>query len=150
MLHRKKNESFFLDLVRYDKESHGYPKGTNVSRVFRRVVLINHFKHKRGKNYYLAATVKCKYEIKLADLNFHRYIRESACHFHGMFRDHFFDFPKKLKSQRVRHDDITTGLAALRTSGGVCRWHKTIEADILSEIHGGHKVKGYSLKKNVY
>ena len=27
------NESFFADLVRYDKESHGYPKGTNVSRV---------------------------------------------------------------------------------------------------------------------
>ena len=25
------NESFFSDLVRYDKESHGYPKGTNVS-----------------------------------------------------------------------------------------------------------------------
>ena len=27
------NESFFADLVRYGKESHGYPKGTNVSRV---------------------------------------------------------------------------------------------------------------------
>ena len=27
------NESFFSDLVWYDKESHGYPKGTNVSRV---------------------------------------------------------------------------------------------------------------------
>ena len=40
------NESFFSDLVRYDKESHGYPKGTNVGRVFGRVVLINHFKHK--------------------------------------------------------------------------------------------------------
>ena len=73
------NESFFSDLVRYDKESHGYPKGTNVSRVFGRVVLINHFKHKRGKNYYLAATVKCKYEIKLADLNFRRYIRNLRC-----------------------------------------------------------------------
>ena len=51
------NESFFSDLVRYDKESHGYPKGTNVGRVFGRVVLINHFKHKRDKNYYLAATI---------------------------------------------------------------------------------------------
>ena len=42
------NESFFSDLVRYDKESHGYLKGTNISRVFGRVVLINHFKHKHA------------------------------------------------------------------------------------------------------
>ena len=40
------NESFFADLVRYDKESHGYPKGPNVSHVFGCVVLLNHFKHK--------------------------------------------------------------------------------------------------------
>ena len=37
------NESFFVDLVRYDKESHGYPKGTNLSHVFGRVVLIKPF-----------------------------------------------------------------------------------------------------------
>ena len=43
------NESFFADLIRYDKEGHGYPKGTNVSRVFGCVVLLNHFKHKRDK-----------------------------------------------------------------------------------------------------
>ena len=51
------NESFFSDLVCYDKESHGYPKGMNVSRVFGRVVLINHFKHKCFKNYFLAVTI---------------------------------------------------------------------------------------------
>ena len=144
------NESFFSDLVRYDKESHGYPKGTNISRVFGRVVLINHFKHKRDKNYYLAATIKSKYEVKLAEASQSRLIRETAYHFSGMFRDHFFDFPNQLKSQRVRRDDITTGLAALRTSGGVRRWHKTIEADILPEIRGGNKTKGFTLKKNVY
>ena len=43
------NESFFADLIRYDKESHGYQKGTNVSRVFGCIVLLNHFKHKRDK-----------------------------------------------------------------------------------------------------
>ena len=64
------NESFFSDLVRYDKESHGYPKGTNVARVFGRVVLINHFKHKCDKKYYLTATIKTKYEIKLAENSF--------------------------------------------------------------------------------
>ena len=144
------NESFFADLVRYDKESHGYPKGTNIGRVFGRVVLINHFKHKRDKSYYLATTIKSKYEIKLADINHRRLIRETAYHYSGMFRDHFFDFPNQLKSQKVHRDDITTGLEALRTSGGVRRWHKTIESDILPEIHGGNKVKGFNLEKNIY
>ena len=127
------NESFFSDLVRYDKESHSYPKGTNVSRVFRCVVLINHFKHKQDKNYYLATTIKSKYEIKLAEANQSRLIHETVYHLKGMYRDHFFDFPNQIKSQRVCCDDITTGLAALRTSGGVRCWHKTIEADLLPE-----------------
>ena len=64
------NESFFADLVRYDKESHGYPKGSNVSRVFGRVVLINYFKHKCDKNYVLSAMIKGKYDIKLAEDDF--------------------------------------------------------------------------------
>ena len=144
------NESFFSDLVRYDKESHGYPEGTNVGRVFGRAVLINHFKHKRDKNYFLAATIKSKYEIKLADTNYRRLIRETAYHYSGIFRDHFFDFPNELKSQRVRRDDITTGLAALCRSGGVRCWHKTIKSDLLPEIHGGNKVKGVKLQKNIY
>ena len=144
------NESFFTDLVRYDKESHCYPKGTNIGRVLSRVVLINHFKHKRDKNYYLAATIKSKYEIKLADVNHQRLIRENAYHYNGIFRDHFFDFPNQIKLQRVHRDDITTNLVALRTFGGVRRWHKTIESDILPEICGGNQVKGFNLKKNIY
>ena len=68
------NESFFADLVRYDKESHGYPKGVNVRKVFGRVVLINYFKHKRDRNYFLSATVKSKYEVKLAEHNYRRFI----------------------------------------------------------------------------
>ena len=117
------NESFFSDLVRYDKESHGYPKGTNVSRVFGRVVLINHFKHKCDKNYFLAATIKSKYEIKLTKDSKSRLVLENAYNYKGLYRDHFFDFPNQLKSHRVRRDDITTGLAALQTSGGVRCWH---------------------------
>ena len=101
------NESFFADLVRYDKESHGYPKGTNVSRVFGRVVLINHFKHKRDKNYYLSATIKSKYEIKLAENDEKRYDEENVDQFTGMYRNHLFDYPNHLKSHRVRRDDIT-------------------------------------------
>ena len=116
------NESFFVDLVRYDKESHGYPKGTNVSRVFGRVVLINHFKHKRDKNYYLSATIKSKYEIKLAEKDEKRYDEENVDQFTGMYRNHLFDYPNDLKSHRVRRDDITTRLAALRNTDGVCRW----------------------------
>ena len=144
------NESFFADLVRYDKESHGYPKGTNVARVFGRVVLINHFKHKSDKNYCLAATVKSKYEVKLADINHDRYTAENEVTFDGMFRNHFFDYPDKHKSQRVRRDDISTGLQPLRNSGSVRRWFKIVEEDILSETRGGNKVKGFSIDKNVY
>ena len=64
------NKSFFADLVRCDKESHGYPKGSNVLHVFGCVVLINYFKHKRDKNYVLSATIKGKYDIKLAEDDF--------------------------------------------------------------------------------
>ena len=144
------NESFFSNLVRYDKESHSYPKGMNVSRVFGCVVLINHVKHKWDKKYYLTAMIKNKYEIKLAESSFSRYLRETAFHYKGLYHDHFFDFPNQLKSQQVRRDDMTTGLAALRNTDGVCRWFRTVKADILPEIRGGHKVKGFSFKKNVY
>ena len=113
------NESFSSDLVCYDKESHGYPKGMNVSRVFGRVILINHFKHKCDKNYFLAVTIKSKYEIKLAKDSKNCFVLENAYHYEGLYRDHFFDFPNELKSHIVWCDDITTGLAALQTSGGV-------------------------------
>ena len=144
------NESFFSDLVHYDKESHGYPKGVNVCKVLGHVVLINYFKHKCNKNYFLSSTVKGKYEIKLAENNLHRYIRESSYNHDGMYRDHFFDFPNELNSQRVRRDDITTGLASLRTNPGVQVFFKTNEGTILPEIRGGRQVKGFTLSKNVY
>ena len=144
------NESFFSDLVRLDKESHGYPKGVNVSKVFGRCVLINFFKHKRDRNYFLAPTIKCKYEVKLAESNLRRYRRETAFHHSGLYRDHFFDFPNELKSQRVRRDDITTGLSALRTNPGVRIFFRTNEHNILPEVRGGRQVKGFTLEKNVY
>ena len=144
------NESFFADLVRYDEESHGYPKGTNVSRVFGHVILLNHFKHKRDKNYFLSATIKSKYEIKLAEECNEQLVRETLFNHNGVYRNHFFDFPNVLCSQRVWRDDIRTGLAALRTTDGVRHWFKTVEADILSEICRGNKIKGFTLDKNVY
>ena len=116
------NESFFLDLVRYDKESQGYPKGPNVSHVFGRVVLLNHFKHKQNKNYFLSTTIKNKYEIKLADNDRQRYITESAYEYNGFYRNHFFDYLNMLKSHRVRRDYIMMGIAALQTTDGVRRW----------------------------
>ena len=84
------------------------------------------------------------------DTNYRRLIRETAYSYCGMFRDHFFDFPNELKSQRVQRDDITTGLSALRTTGDVRHWFKTIESDLLLEIHGGNRVKGFKLQENVY
>ena len=93
------NESFFADLVHYNKESHGYPKGVNVGKVFRRVVLINYFKHKWDRNYFLSATVKSKYEVKLAEHNYRHFIRETAYNHCGFYRDNFFDFPNELHLQ---------------------------------------------------
>ena len=142
--------SFFSDLIRYDKESHGYPKGVNVCKVLGHVVLINFFKHKRNKNYFLSATVKGKYEIKLAENNLRRYIRESSYNQAGMYRYQYFYFPNELNSQRVWRDDITTGLASLRTNPGVQVFFQTNEGNILPEIRGGREVKGFSLTKNVY
>ena len=127
------NESFFADLVRYDKESHRYPKGVNVRKVFGRVVLINFFKHKHDRNYFLSATVKGKYKIKLVEHNHRRYIRESSFNYMGLYRNHFFDFPNELTSHRVRRDDITTGLAALCTNPGVRIFFKTNEGNIMPE-----------------
>ena len=144
------NESFFSDLVRFDKESHGYPKGVNVCKVFGRVVLINYFKHKRDRNYFLSATVKGKYEVKLAENNIRRYRQETAFNHQGLYRDHFFDFPNELQSHRVRRDDITTGLASLRTNPGVRVFFRTNEQTILPEIRGGRQVKGFTLEKNIY
>ena len=125
------NKSFFADLVCYDKESHRYPKGVNVHKVFRRIVLINFFKHKHDRNYFLSATVKGKYEIKLAEHNHRKYIRENSFNYMGLYKNHFFDFPNELTSHRVRRDDITTGLAALRTNPGVRIFFKTNEGNIM-------------------
>ena len=84
-----------------------------MSRVFGCVVLLNHFKLKHDKNYFLSATIKSKYEIKLAEECNKQLVRETLFNHNGVYRNHFFDFPNILHSQRVRHDDITTGLAAL-------------------------------------
>ena len=66
-----------------------------------------------------------------------------------MYKDHFFDFPNQLKSQRVRRDDITTGIVALRNTDGVRQWFTTVEGDILSEIRGGNKVYKVALLINI-
>ena len=64
-------------------------------------------------------TIKNKYEIKFADDDQWRYITERAYEYNGFYRNHFFDYPNMLKSHRVQQDDITTGIAALRTTDGV-------------------------------
>ena len=117
--HLQSEGEFFADLVQYDKESHGYPKGPNFSRVLGCVVLINHFKHKSDKNYFLSTTIKSKYEIKMAEEDHIRYVTETSFNHNGMYKNHFFDFPNQLKSQHVRRDDITTGITALRNTDHV-------------------------------
>ena len=82
--------------------------------------------------------------------DFQRYVTECVRHHKGLFKNHFFDNPNQLKSHRVRRDDITTGIAALRNTDGVRRWFRTVEGDLLSETRSGNKEKGFDLTKNVY
>ena len=68
----------------------------------------------------------------------------------GLYRNHFFDFPNELTSHRVRRDDITTGLVALRTNPGVRIFFKTNKGNIMPETQGGRQIKGFTLEKNIY
>ena len=98
----------------------------------------------------MSTTIKSKYEIKLAEEDHIHFVTETSFNHNGMYKNNFFDFPNQLKSQCVRRDDITIGIATLRNTDGVRQWFRTVEGDILSEIRGGNKVKGFSLKKNIY
>ena len=140
------NESFFSDLVRLDKEGKGYPKACNVGQVMGRVVMLNHFKHKRDKNYMLTATLKPKYPPHLDEGDMARYTEETENEFKGTFKDHFFDYKDCHKSQRCRRSDITTGLQALRGVTGVRAYFKINESRILPEVRAGNKPKGFSLE----
>ena len=90
------------------------------------------------------------FHLRIADNNIRRYRQETAFNHQGLYRDHFFDFPNELQSHRVRRDDITTGLASLRTNPGVRVFFRTNEQTILPEIRGGRQVKGFTLEKNIY
>ena len=138
------NESFFADLVRLDKEGKGYPKASNIGKVMGRVVMLNHFKHKRNKNYTLAPTLKPKYPPHMAEADNRRLEFESEEQFEGVYRDHFFDFKDDRKSQHCRRWDITTGLQALRGVSGVRAYFKVNESKILPEVRAGNKPKGFS------
>ena len=122
-------------------------RGQMFQEFFGVLCLINHFKHKSDKNYFLSATIKSKYEIKLAKEDHIRYVTETSFNHNGMYKNHFFDFPNQLKSQCVRRDDITTGIAALRNTDGVRRWFRTVEGDILSEIRGGKQSQRFFTEK---
>ena len=50
----------------------------------------------------------------------------------------------------MRRDDITTGLASLRTNPGIQVFFRANEQTILPEIHSGTEVKGFTLEKNIY
>ena len=139
------NESFFADLVRLDKEGKGYPKASNIGQVMGRVVMLNHFKHKRDKVYFLAPTLKPKYPPHLADEDTERISNENLDNFNGIYRDHYFDLKDTHKSQRCRREDITTGLQALRGVNGVRAYFKVNESRILPEIRAGNKPKGFTL-----
>ena len=108
--------------------------------------MLNYFKHKHNKNYYLAPTLKPKYPPHLAEEDHDRYNKENNDDFEGVYRDHFFDFKSSRKSQRCRRDDITMGLQALRGISGVRAYFKVNESKILAKICAGNKPKGFTVE----
>ena len=131
------NESFFFDMARLDKEAYGFPKACNVPKVLGRAVTLNYIKHKACKNYCLLASRKTPYPTHLAERDQIRHATESEHDYVGFYRNNFFDFQDTRKSQRVRKDDISTGLAPLRCMSGVRNYFKTDESEILPEIRAG-------------
>ena len=140
------NECFFSDLVRLDKQGKGYPKASNISKVMGRVVMLNYFKHKWNKNYYLTANLKPKYKPHLADEDMEHFENENEDCFNGVYRDHYFDYKDTHKSQRCHREDITTGLWALCGVSGVRVFFKVNESKILDEVCAGNKPKGFTLE----
>ena len=61
------NKSFFSDLVRLDRESHGYLKACNIPHVMGQVVTLNYFKHKPNKNFALQPTLKGVYPVHVLE-----------------------------------------------------------------------------------
>ena len=53
------------------------------------------------------------------------------------FKNHFFDYKDSRKSQRVRRDDISTGIAPMRSVDVVRTYFKTNESKILPHIRDG-------------
>ena len=111
-----------------------------------RVVLLNHFKHKRNKNYHLTATLKPKYPPHLAEEDEDRLQKEDITCYEGVYRDNFFDCKNERKSQHCRREDITTGLQALRGVSGVRAYFKVNESKILPEVRAGNKPKGFTIE----
>ena len=125
------NESFFSDLVRYEKDGSQYPKACNIPRTFGRVVTLNTAKHRPDKCYQLCTSVRNKYPIALAEEDKERLTNESATSFEGEYRDNLFDFPNTHSGHHTRRSDITTGIQPQRTVQGVRQYYRVDESKLL-------------------
>lgn len=113
------NESMFSDLVRSDRESNGYLKAVNIGKILGRVVSVNYYKHKPDKSYVLLPTTKGTYPVHLLEHD-KQQVESAEKPENQYYKDHHFDkMDQHLALNRVRRQDITTGIAPLRGVLGV-------------------------------
>ena len=130
------NESIFSNMVCLDKESKAYPKACNVPKIFGRIVMLNYYKHKPEKSWYLTAMHKGTYPEHLVEYNCKLLLEQD-----GFYVNHFFDFQDEHESQRYRHCDISRGSQPLRFAGGMRKFYRGDESKIFPEEHAGLAAK---------
>lgn len=126
-------ESFFSDITRLDKESHGYAKACNIPRILGKSVLLNYFKHKPDKGYELQPSTKGTYPIHLMDFD------ANNPYGNGFYRNHLFDYVDEHASHRCRQYDISTGLCPMRCVSGVRQHYRVDESKILPQARARMK-----------
>ena len=123
-------------MVHLDKESRAYPKACNIPKIFGRIVMLNYYKHKPEKSWYLTAMHKGTYPEHLVEYNCKLLLEQD-----GFYVNHFFDFHDEHESQRCRRYDISRGSQPLRFAGGVQKFYRGDESKILPEERVGLAAK---------
>ena len=93
------------------------------------------------RGYHLSATKKNVYPVHLLENTANRLQSESEFSHAGFYRDHLFDCHDISQRSRVRHSDISPGLAPMRRVSGVRQYYHTDESKILPETRAGLIVK---------
>ena len=102
------------------------------------------------RTYCLAPSSKGVYPIQLTDED-KTDLQGQANRDKGLFKNHFLDYEDTRVKSCIRRDNISEGLALLRSVHGTRRWHITDQSriDLAKQAWLG-PVKTYKVKKNFF